>query len=500
MELRISLFNKSNNINFNSRAKYKALTQVPKTPCAICGGTTITSTQLDKFWSKVTRPLSTLMIEGRMDYWKEKFPEVWSKLVLFAGLYPQKSLDTILEDKELKKNTTKEFHKIIIKKREEENTTEPLNAQAGHYLLQSVINRSREFLRSAGVVMKEASKMQESIDTCASQVNKDIFKQLQIYAQKYPRKSLFNIMHLPEVYRYHKQRCELNKIKDIDLQKFHFQNIRKLTKKYGIEKFQKIEERAFNIILGDDEPNLKRAQIKQLYRNALKEANKPKLLEKIEKEIDNIPMTLKNADSYFFRAAEKHIGDGNIIAGVLLPHENTFEHILPASKNGQDNIYNGIVLCRHCNKERGNQPYSRMLSAYPQAAQNFHRQMEHTIKAIEKGKLTEKFEDYPIKVSPFIYSQTCQTVNLETPVLKYSKKLARRKNKEMETTKEELQTIAKQETEEAQRIKELKKALYESQQKLDELKKTKAQKTIEHNTASNVKLLAENFVRRKSKK
>ena len=79
----------SRSTNFNSRVKYKALTQLPKTPCAICGGTTITSSQLNKFWAKVTRPLSTLMIEGRMDYWKEIFPEVWSKLVFFEGLYPQ---------------------------------------------------------------------------------------------------------------------------------------------------------------------------------------------------------------------------------------------------------------------------------------------------------------------------------------------------------------------------------------------------------------------------
>ena len=161
----------SQNANFKSNVKYKALTQIPKTPCAICGGTTITSSQLEKFWSKVTRPLSTLMIEGRMDYWKEKFPEVWSKLVLFAGLYPQKSLDKILEDKELKKKTTKEFQRIIVKKNQEEGVSEPVAPQAGHYLLKSVINRTRDFLRGAGVVMREASKMQESIDTCSSQVH-----------------------------------------------------------------------------------------------------------------------------------------------------------------------------------------------------------------------------------------------------------------------------------------------------------------------------------------
>ena len=435
-----------------------------------------------------------------MDYWKEKFPEVWSKLVLFAGLYPQKSLDKILEDKELKKKTTKEFQRIIVKKNQEEGVSEPVAPQAGHYLLKSVINRTRIFLRGAGVVMKEASKMQESIDTCSSQVHKDVFKQLQIYAQKYPRKSLFSIMHLPEVYSYHKQRCRLNKTEDIDLQNFHFNNIRKLTKKYGAEKFQKIEEQAFNIILGNDEPILKRDQIKQLYRNALKDVGKPKLFEKVEKEIDGIPMTLKNADSYLFRASEKHIGDGEILSGILSPHESTFEHVLPASKNGADSIYNGIVLCRQCNEERGNKPYSRMISAYPEAPQNFHRQIEHIIKSIEKGKLSQNFDDYPIKVIPSIYSQTSQTVNLDEPVLRYSKKLARRKNKEMKATEVELQSLAEKETEESKKIKELKKALYESQQKLDELKKSKAQKTIEQNTASSVIMLAEAFVSKRKKK
>ncbi len=41
----------SRNTNFNSRVKYKVLTQVPKTPCAICGGTTITGDQFDKISS-----------------------------------------------------------------------------------------------------------------------------------------------------------------------------------------------------------------------------------------------------------------------------------------------------------------------------------------------------------------------------------------------------------------------------------------------------------------
>ena len=126
--------------------------------------------------------------------------------------------------------------------------------------------------------------------------------------------------------------------------------------------------------------------------------------------------------------------------------------------------------------------------------------MEHIIKAIEKGKLSQNFDDYPIKVIPSIYSQTSQTVNLEEPVLRYSKGLVRRKNKEMKTTKVELQSLAEKETEESKKIKELKKALYESQQKLDELKKSKAQKTIEQNTANNVVMLAEAFVAKKSKK
>ncbi len=85
------------------------------------------------------------------------------------------------------------------------------------------------------------------------------------------------------------------------------------------------------------------------------------------------------------------------------------------------------------------------------------------------------------------------------PVINLTR-LARRKNKEFEAAKSELHSLTEQETRESQKLKELKKALYGSQQKLDELKKLKAQKVIEQNTANNVITLAEAFVAKRKKK
>ena len=126
--------------------------------------------------------------------------------------------------------------------------------------------------------------------------------------------------------------------------------------------------------------------------------------------------------------------------------------------------------------------------------------MLHVIKNIEAGNLPKAFDSYPIKVLPVIKHHTAERVNLEIPVRDYSKRLARRKQKEFDKTQDKLEQLKVEETEENNRILELEKALKESKEKLVELKKDKAQTTIEHNTAHNVQLLAEGFVNKSKKK
>ena len=64
----------------------------------------------------------------------------------------------------------------------------------------------------------------------------------------------------------------------------------------------------------------------------------------------------------------------------------------------------------------------------------------------------------------------------------------------------ENEEISIEEKEENVRFQELEKALCESKVKLAELKRDKAQTTIEHNTANNIQLLAEGFVNKSKKK
>lgn len=499
--IKINFFNnKQDNTNFGKYYNHRALNQLPKTPCANCGGRTITTAEIKKFWGKVTRPLSKLIAEGKMSYWKKKYPEVYDKLLLFACAHPKDSLDKILEDKKIESKTIKQFNSILEQKQLEEGIEEPLDPQSGRNLLLAILNTSRHFLRSAGAVMKHTKSIEDAINSSSIQLDKDVFKLLQIYAQKYPRKTFSEIFHLPDVYKHHKQKKYLLRAENYATHNYHFQNIANLVKKHDEEYFAEIQQQAKEILTKKLDDNVKRIELKELYYKALKQKGCLNLLDKVMKEIDGLPMTLANADSFLVYFADKKFNDGFLLNAVIENHTSTFEHLFASSKGGADNINNGVVLCQHCNETRGNGSYERLIKAYPKAPINFHRQMLHVIKNIEAGNLPKIFDSYPIKVLPVIKHHTAERVNLEIPVRDYSKRLARRKQKEFDKTQNKLEQLKVEETEENNRILELEKALKESKEKLVELKKDKAQTTIEHNTAHNVQLLAEGFVNKSKKK
>jgi hypothetical protein len=457
----LNIFN-NQNVNFKKAKTYKLLIKLPKTPCACCGGETITNSELKKFWANVSRPLSKQISEGKLDKYKDKWPEVWKELIVLALKFPKESLGKILNHKNMFDDVANFIQKII--------DPENKNIQSGVNLLNSILKTTREELRSSSVIMREAEMFETSINEGNIDLDKDVFKQLKIYAQKFPRMRISKIIQLPEIHKHNSLMTRLMMDSAIEERDFHFANILKLIPKDEVENFKEIEKRIRKILSLKSKDEIKRNNIKNYYSNVEILKKDEKLREKIFKEIDGMQMSFKTKESFLAFSAFRKFNDNAIIGSILDKHVSTFEHVLPQSKNGPDSIYNGVIMCQNCNQTRGTISYPKFIRIFPEMPKNLFKQLEFVTKAIEKGKLPENYDNYPIKISSTISNITHGEVDFCDFAKQYAKKLKRKNNRvikksiakmeefsaEEKLLKEKLEEIKKQKIklkEEAQRAK-----------------------------------------------
>ena len=447
--LNLNIFN-NQNVNFKKGNTYKLLNKLPKTPCACCGGETIVTSELDKFWVKVTRPLSKIILEGKLDYFKNKWPEAWSELVTFATKYQKESLDKILTRENLFDKTALFFQKLI------ESKEKPSDEQAGRNLLLSVLHATRKELRSSSVVMHEAEVFEKSINEGNIDLDKGVFKQLKIYAQKFPRMRISKIIQQPEIHKHNSLMTRLMMDSAIEERDFHFANILKLVPKKEVENFKDIDKKIKKILSQNINDEIKRNMIKNYYSNVEILKKDEKLREKIFKEIDGMEMSFKTKESFLKYSAEQKYSDNAIIGSILDKHVSTFEHVLPQAKGGPDSIYNGVIMCQNCNQARGTISYPKFIRIFPEMPKNLFKQLEFITKAIEKGKLPPNYDNYPIKISSTISKITHGEVNYNDFAEQYAKKLKRKNNRVIKKSTAEIKELSTEEYLLKQRLNQIK--------------------------------------------
>ena len=446
--LNLNIFN-NQNINFQKAKPYKLLNKLPKTPCACCGGETIVTSELDKFWAKVTRPLSKQISEGKLDKYKDKWPEVWKELIVLALKFPKESLGKILNHKNMFDDVANFIQKII--------DPENKNIQSGVNLLNSILKTTREELRSSSVIMREAEMFETSINEGNIDLDKDVFKQLKIYAQKFPRMRISKIIQLPEIHKHNSLMTRLMMDSTIEERDFHFANILKLIPKDEVENFKEIELAIKKILSTNIQDDVKRDRIKNYYSNITILKKDENLRNKIFKEIDGMQMSFKTKESFFKYSAEQKYNDNAIIGSILDKHVSTFDHVLPQAKGGPDSIYNGVIMCQNCNQVRGTIPYVKFIRIFPQMSQNLLKQLEFVVNAIEKGKIPPNYDNYPIKISSTISKITHGEVNFNDFAEQYAKKLKRKNNRIIKKNTTKLKEISAEEKLLEERLNEIKK-------------------------------------------
>lgn len=428
---------------FTGKLEIKSLRSITGVPCACCGRITLHPKKRQTACRSLEKPLKSVL--GKLALSLEDKKGVLKTLSRLAKMFPTLSFNKIMENQDCKNS----FIGCLLQYISSQNISKKQRLCKGNNFFDIIRLQASEDLRSASVVMKRL----ESFKKYLSEKNLEIFEQFEIYSQKYPRKSLSQIVMLDEVYDFHKTRNELSEKQNKDKLNFHCKNISKMIKKPFEEVLCKTEK----II---DSPschydlNTKRGVVKKAYLKILAKYNLTKQQkDKVLDEIDKFPLEGFSLDKFFIRAYNKKMSDSQIVSLIINPQECSFEHIVPKRNQGKDELSNGIILCRKCNSSRQTIPYHEYLQYHPEMKINTEKQIAYFSKKILSGELESDLRAWPIKVAKTLKDYTGGEIDIDTK--SYRKKVKSKVEKQVSELKEQSNDILKEKKILQQRLAEL---------------------------------------------
>lgn len=468
MNLTISPVKTPSNTTFKASNKYKAIRNIPGMPCACCGQKVILPSAYSKAFEQLAKPLQKLIEKGFLATWK-KCPEVFEMISRWAQEEPNANLDTMLDDNQERYLSLRNAIADNLRRNPEKKFLS--DSEIGHEtssLFNDLCSRSRAELKGSATVMKVLSKFK---DTLRGE-KLETFKQFEIYARKYPRKKLSEIINQKEVYEYHVLKDFLQRNEFREKVNYHFENIEMLlqgTKKFTQEDIDTLKDCMQDLYVYENDEKARVIKAKEMYEAVLEPRGLGKLKYKIYDEIDQIPLTCMTKDSFIAHAYRNHYTDAKIIESLLLPSMSSFEHIVPRSRGGEDRADNGIVLCADCNEKRKSRTYDEFLNYHPEMPYNTERQIKYVADSIAKGKLHGYFRFWPMRVAQTLSEYT--NGKIKPDVTEYCKKEQKRSLVRREENTKQFKELKNQRSEYINKKKELRQEIQNVETELDNLDK-----------------------------
>ena len=274
---------------FQSSQKFKAIRNIPDMPCACCGHKVILPAAYSKVFRQLSKPLTKLMEKGFLSTWT-KAPAIYEMLTNWAKEEPEANLDNMLVEHQdryqILRNAIAENLKSMPEKA---NITESELSHETSSLLNDLCSRSRAELKSAPAVMKTLAKFKDSL----SDEKLATFEQFEIYARKYPRKRLSEIINLKEVYEYHALKDLLQRDEFREKVNYHFDNIERLlkgTKKFTQEDIDLLRQCTEEVYVDEVDERARVVKTKEMYAGVLDPRGLERIKYKVFDEIDKLPL------------------------------------------------------------------------------------------------------------------------------------------------------------------------------------------------------------------
>ena len=366
---------------------------VQNTPCACCGKKVLIQAQFNRSVNAISKSLSTALNQGLLDPWKKnKF--VWDILQKLAVENPRQPLEKIIQKKENYEMVSSALLKVA---QNQKDTSFDDFSNLKLVFIKNIIKLSRSKLKCSETVMKKLAPLKNYLDGLSLQT----FEQFEIYSHKYPKKTLAEIIRLPEVIEHHKTKENLQTVEIKDKIDFRFANVFNIVKKANpeaVKDFDKLKEEALKIYSKTSDPIIRIAKIQELYAQVLKEHNCEKLSKKVNKEFEQMPISYLTVDSFFVHANKNNYSDIDIINSLFSQPKSTFEHIIPVSEKRIDTMGNGLVMHRKCNVYRGNMSYREFWKYHPEMPRNIQKQVKFLSEAIFNDKLHLSYKYWPLNI------------------------------------------------------------------------------------------------------
>lgn len=398
---------KTNNVKptFKGYDFFYEVKKMPKMTCALCGKPTIPIDSYVKAIAPLSKPLEVQIKKGIFNYLEQRFPVIYEKLVSLSEQFPHKSLDEIIEEND---NTYKDLKQTVVKTWDE-TYTQPQGMIERDRKINNVffdiIENSRAHMRSASVVIKGLSPFKEYL----SGIRREVFEQLEIYSRKYPRKTISEIVNLPEIKKFHEIKNLLQRTETREKLDYHFDNIRLLVKKKNpkaVETFDNLKEVTLEMFTTEKDGKIREYKAEMLYRNALEENGCQKITDAVINELRQVPKTFLTKDSFFNYIANANYYDGKIISALFTWLFATEEHVEAVSRGGYDTVNNKIIMHKECNNFRASIPYRLFLKYHPEMKENIQKQINMISKGIINDELPDNLRLYPIRIAENLYKIT----------------------------------------------------------------------------------------------
>lgn len=383
---------------FKGRQEYKAIRAIPNMPCACCGKKVIRPYDFSTFFEHVSKPLKTMLEKGFFANWS-KDVNIMNILTTWAEEEPTSTFDTIINKHSGRYATLREAVENSFAKSSKLEALGQIEINRNvSNLFNDLCSKARAMLRGSAVVMKYMAQFKDSL----SDQKLEAFKQFEIYASKYPRKTLSEIVNMKEVYEFHAAKDRLQRAESREKLEYHFGNIAKIlqkTKSFSEDEIYEMRHSAEEMYCTERDNNARVQMVKDMYSEALRSKNFDKLIPKVIAELEEVPETFLTKDSFFVYAHNHAFSDSKIIESLLVPSLSSFEHIIPRSKGGADTARNGIILCSGCNEKRKTRPYKEFLRYHTEMPANTDKQINYVAGLILKGQLHGAFRYWPVEVA-----------------------------------------------------------------------------------------------------
>lgn len=408
-------YNSNKNPSFRGVEHFDYVKKLEGMVCAVCGRKTLPSDTFVKINTPNCKPLLYNMQKQAMRFFEERFPSIWALLVRYTEQYPEQSLDTIMEKSEHYIELKQEISNQICQERGFINPTDSDKTRVDRSVgatFFDLLESARTYLEPASVVMKNLA----SLKCFLTEEQRKAYEILEGYAQKFPDKTLSEIVNMEEVYTYHTEQARIKEEKLLNRLHLSIDSIHSMITEESPDAISHLFSKKNSIITMFKEtadPDERMYNLKEIYRYTLTHNNCEHLSEKVFAEIDKIPKTFMTADAFLAFAHRHNYTDGKIIAELFNSNFTTEEHLDTVAEGGEDKIENKIVMHKSCNQHRNRIPYPKFLKYHPNMQENVQKQVDLVVDALLKGELPYFTEFYPLKMPLKLAEKTDGLISID---------------------------------------------------------------------------------------